>query len=170
MDLPVRQGVEQRHVARRLVGAPAGDVVVRRPGAHQHSTDILVAEAQLDLLEGTLDQERRERVDDRPHAGERDPGADVERELLADADVNDPVRDAAPPRRRTGLRRSRPAPRPPKGRHQAIAVVVAANVSRIRMSSACVMSPASTSATTTVGWSGLGARRARRPARRGLDR
>ena len=50
-----------------------------------------MGEAELDLLEGTLDQERADGVDDGSQTGERHPGADVDQQLLADADVDDPV-------------------------------------------------------------------------------
>src|SRR5262249_28279549 len=59
-------------------------------GAHQDPTDVLVTETELDLLERPLDQERRERVHDRPHPGKGQAGSDVHRERLADADVDDP--------------------------------------------------------------------------------
>jgi hypothetical protein len=53
--------------------------------------DVLVPEPELDLLEGALDQERAERVHDRSDPGQRHPRADVDEQLLADADVDDPV-------------------------------------------------------------------------------
>ena len=72
-------------------GAAARGDVEGAAGADQHAADVLVPEPELDLLEGPLDQERAERVHDRPHPGERQPGADVDEQLLADADVDHPL-------------------------------------------------------------------------------
>ncbi len=70
---------------------PPEEMSKEPPAPDQHSADVLVVEAELDLLEGALDEERRERVHDRAHPGERQAGADVEQQLLADADVDHPV-------------------------------------------------------------------------------
>src|SRR5262245_49997979 len=50
----------------------------------------MVAEVELDLLIGTLDEERRVRVDDRPHPLAREACGDADHELLADPDVEQP--------------------------------------------------------------------------------
>ena len=91
MDVHARQGVHERDVARHLVGAAGRGDVERATRAHQDAPDILVAEAELHLLEGSLDKERAEGVHDRAHPGERQSGADVDEQLLADPDVDDPV-------------------------------------------------------------------------------
>ena len=61
------------------------------PLPDEHAADALVGEAELDLLEGALDEEGADGVDDRAQTGERHPGADVDQQLLADADVDDPL-------------------------------------------------------------------------------
>ena len=66
---------------------------------HQHRADVLVAEVELDLLVGPLDEERRVGVHDRAQAGQREPARDADHQLLADADVDHAIGVA---RRRPG--------------------------------------------------------------------
>lgn len=99
---PVRQSVDERDVAGCLMGPPRRGRVVRRADAHQHRTHILMTEAELDLLEGPLDEERRIGVDDRPQPREGEPAGDADQQLLADAHVQDAVR-VSPPCRLEGV-------------------------------------------------------------------
>ena len=50
---------------------PDCGAVVGRAGADEHGADVLVAEVELDLLVGALDEERRVGVHDGPQALER---------------------------------------------------------------------------------------------------
>ncbi|SCE12364.1 hypothetical protein GA0115246_111063, partial [Streptomyces sp. SolWspMP-sol7th] len=88
---PPVERVEEGHVARRHVREASGGDVVRGPGADQDAADALVPEVELDLLEGALDEEAREGVQDGPHPGEREPAPGAHQELFADAEVDDPV-------------------------------------------------------------------------------
>jgi hypothetical protein len=54
-----------------------------------------MGEVQLDLLEGSFDEERRVCMNDRLEALQRHPGTDTGHQLLADTDVDDPVGVAA---------------------------------------------------------------------------
>lgn len=91
VDRPVRQAVQQGHVLGRLVGASAVGGVVGGADADQNGADALVGQVELDLLERSLDQERCVRVGDGPHAGPGQARGDADHELLANADVNDPI-------------------------------------------------------------------------------
>lgn len=73
-----------------------------RGRADQYRAHVLVAEVQLELLEGPLHEEAGEGVHHRPQTGERQTRARPDQELLADADVDDTVRMAAPSVLETG--------------------------------------------------------------------
>ena len=90
LNRPAWQRSEQCDVLGCLVRASGMRRVVRRPVAHQHRTDVLVAEVELDLLERPLDDERRIRVDDRTVTLECEPRRNADHQLLADADVVQP--------------------------------------------------------------------------------
>ena len=67
--------------------APSYDApVLTRIGA-----DVLMAQVELDLLVGALDQEGRVGVRDRSQALEGEAGGDADHQLLADADVEQPL-------------------------------------------------------------------------------
>ena len=72
VDGPAGQRRQQRDVAGRLMRAARLRAVVGRAGADEDGADVLVAEVELDLLVGPLDEERRVRVRDRPLALERE--------------------------------------------------------------------------------------------------
>jgi hypothetical protein len=95
VDRPVGQRAEQRHILRRLVRAAAVGCVVRGANADQDGPDALVREVELDLLERPLDQERCVGMRDGTHAGQCQAGGDADHELLADTDVDDPIRVTA---------------------------------------------------------------------------
>lgn len=88
MDGPAVERAEQGDVAGALVGATFGGHVVGAPVADQDGARVLVAEIELDLLERPLDEERGERVRDRPQPGQRQAPGDADEQLLADADVD----------------------------------------------------------------------------------
>lgn len=71
---------------------PCGGPVEGGRRAHEHRADVLVPEVQLDLFEGPLDEEAGEGVHDRAHAGQGEARARPDEELLADADVDHPLR------------------------------------------------------------------------------
>ena len=106
---------------------PADGDVERAAGADQHASDILVAEAELDLLERALDQEGAEGVHDRSQPGERQAGADVDQQLLADADVDDPIGVAALDLAEELAGDLGVAPAPPTGRSSTRSAAVRAN-------------------------------------------
>ena len=55
------------------------------------AADVLMAEVELDLLVGTLDEEGRVGVRDGAHPLEREARGDADHRLLADADVEEPL-------------------------------------------------------------------------------
>ena len=65
--------------------------VIGRADARHDRAEIVVPEVELQHLERSLDGERRKRVDDRAKAGQREPARNTDHQLLADADVDDPV-------------------------------------------------------------------------------
>ena len=71
--------------------APGGRGVVGGAGRDEDGAEVLVAEVELDLLVRALDEERRIRVRDRAVALQRETGRDADHQLLADADVEDPL-------------------------------------------------------------------------------
>ncbi len=73
-------------------------VVVGGADADQDSAGLLMTEVQLDLLERPLDQEAREGMHDRPHSGQRQAAGHADRQLLADPQVDHPVRVPLPGR------------------------------------------------------------------------
>ena len=75
-------------VARRVVRGALGAVVVGGADGDHERAQLLVAEVELDLLERALGHERRDRVDDRVEALEREAGGDADHRLLHDADVD----------------------------------------------------------------------------------
>ena len=91
VDRPRRERVDEGDVGGGMVGPAAVGDVEGAARADKDAADVLMVEAELDLLEGAFHQEGAERVHDRPQAGEGQSGADVDQQLLADADVDDPV-------------------------------------------------------------------------------
>ncbi len=87
VDGPARQRRQQRDVARRLVRAARLGAVVGGAGADEDGPDVLVAQVELDLLVGALDDERRVGVHDGSQSLEGEAGGHADHELLADADV-----------------------------------------------------------------------------------
>ena len=75
-----------------MVRAALGPVVVRRADARERAGQPLVAEVQLDLLEGTLHEERRHRVRDRVEPLHREAGRDPDEGLFHDPHVDHAVR------------------------------------------------------------------------------
>src|SRR6185312_7938439 len=90
VDRPAGQRAQESDVFRRLMGSTGPRPVVGGAGADQHGAHALMHEVELDLLEGTLDEEGRIRVHERPQAFQRKPGCDADHQLLADPDVEDP--------------------------------------------------------------------------------
>nr|BFF25436.1 hypothetical protein GCM10025732_34010 [Glycomyces mayteni] len=86
---PVREGVEQGHVAGAEVGVAAFGPVVGGADADEDAAGALVSEVELHLLEGAFDEERRVRVGHGAQAREGEAPGGAHEELLADADVED---------------------------------------------------------------------------------
>ncbi len=74
------------------MGPASGGDVEGAAGADQHSAHPLVHEVELDLFEGPFDQEGAEGVREGPQAGQGESGSGTDQELLADSDVDHPVR------------------------------------------------------------------------------
>ena len=88
---PAVEGVEQRHIPRAEVGLAAARPAIGAAGGHQHRAASLVPEVELHLLEGTLDQERREGMRDGAHSGQGEAAGHPDHQLFADAHVDDAV-------------------------------------------------------------------------------
>src|SRR3954471_2790346 len=89
LDTPSRERREQRHVLGSVMGSTGAGVVVGGAVRDEYSTEVVVAEVELDLLPRSLDEKGRVRVHDRPVALEGEARGDADQQLLADADVEE---------------------------------------------------------------------------------